>query len=469
MPASIGEQHRQGWAPAQRLYALLGDCPDTRARTLGLFVFFFLVIAAFWVQKPIRTSRFLTAVGSEYLPLVKLGTALLLLPVALLYSSLAARYRRESLVYLCVAAFAAASVTFWWIFSHAAEGAATWSSYVYFFYVDIFNSVMVALFWSFANDLTTPEEARRTYGAVGAGGIVGGAAGSALTGWSVARIGAPNLLLICVALLAAIALVARLVARTQRRTEGTAAPARSDASWREAVAGARLTVTSRYLTAVALVVVAYEIVSNIIDFQFNTIIGARFHDEAVIAAFLGRFSTASNIAALLVQLVLTTWVLRHWGPRIGLLILPLVLGLGSAGFLVVPAFPVVAATFFGDAALGYSLNQTSKEVLYTPTDEKTKYQAKAFIDMFLMRFAKGLSSLLILASLAWWLPRTPNGVHWLSALSAAIVIGWMAVAYAAARSFAQQTEPAHAPARAPRWDAAQPAPADLDAQPAGAR
>ena len=232
------------------------------------------------------------------------------------------------------------------------------------------------------------------------------------------------------------------------------------------MAGARLTFTSRYLTTVALVVVAYEIVSNIIDFQFNTIIGSRYHDEAVIAAFLGRFSTASNIASLIVQLVLTTWVLRHWGPRVGLLVLPLVLGLGSAGFLVVPAF---AATFFGDAALGYSLNQTSKEVLYTPTDEKTKYQAKAFIDMFLMRFAKGMSSLLILASMAWWLPRTSNNVHWLSALSVAIVIGWITVAYAAARAFAQQTAPDHARAPAPAWGSSHSAVDDLDAQPSGAR
>src|SRR5262245_66546943 len=99
-----------------RLRAVLGESGDERLRTLGLFAFFFLVIAAFWVQKPIRTSRFLTAVGPEYLPLVKLGTALLVLPVVLLYSSLAARYRREYLVYLCGAVCAVAALVFWWVF-----------------------------------------------------------------------------------------------------------------------------------------------------------------------------------------------------------------------------------------------------------------------------------------------------------------------------------------------------------------
>jgi ATP/ADP translocase len=89
-----------------RLIAMLGESPQERRRTVGLFALFFLVIAAFWIQKPIRTARFLSGVGPSRLPLVKLGTAALILPVALLYSAAAARYRRERMVYACVSIFA---------------------------------------------------------------------------------------------------------------------------------------------------------------------------------------------------------------------------------------------------------------------------------------------------------------------------------------------------------------------------
>jgi len=434
-----------------------------RWQTAGLFAFFFLVIAAFWVQKPIRTSRFLSEVGPTALPLVKLGTAALVLPAMLLYSSLAARFRREALVYIFSALFIIGSLTFWWLLSGKAPGG--WTAYAYFFYVDIFSSVMVALFWSFANDLTSPERARATYGLVGAGGIAGGVAGSALTGWLVGPLGAANLLLVCVFILAVIALLARLLARS-----GADQPARAPeraASLREALAGARLTAASPYLTAIATIVVGYEIVSNIIDYQFNTAVAARFHGDAAMAAFLGRFSTVSNLASLVMQVLLTSWILRRWGPRVGLLILPAALGLGSLGFLCVPVFGFIAGTFFSDAALGYSLNQTTKEVLYTPTDEATKYQAKAFIDMFLMRLAKGASSLLILASMAWWLPGS-GAVHWLSAIAVAVVALWAAVARSAARHFTVQTEGVapHAtdPADAPRQRAAA-APVLLRARP----
>ncbi|MDX2166524.1 MAG: Npt1/Npt2 family nucleotide transporter, partial [Deltaproteobacteria bacterium] len=415
-------------------------------RAVGLCAFFFLVIAAFWIQKPIRTSRFLSDVGPTWLPLVKLGTALLVLPAVLLYSSLAARYRRAALVNWCCAVFGAGSLLFWWLFSRGYAGTPA-LSYGYFFYLDIFNSVLVALFWSFANDLTPPDEARRTYGLVGAGGIVGGAVGSAITGWSVERLGAPNLLLVCAGLLGVIAALAQWLSRRAPAAEAADPAPRSGAlaALREATHGARLTVASPYLLAIATLVSAYEVVSNLIDYQFNSAVAARYHDDVAIAAFLGRFSTAANLVALGVQLLLTSWILRRFGPRVGLLVLPLVLGAGSLGFLAVPLFGVIAATFFADAALGYSLNQSTKEVLYTPTDAATKYQAKAFIDMFLMRLAKALSSLLILAATAWWLPDA-HAVHWLGGLGAAVAVGWIVVARRAARGFAEQTGDATAAA-----------------------
>ena len=410
-----------------------GDPPGARRRAVGLFAFFFLVIAAFWIQKPIRTSKLLIDVGPQALPLVKLGTACLVLPVMLAYSSLAARYRRATLVYWCTATFALTSVLFWWLL-RGDGGDAKWTPYAFFFYVDIFNSVLVALFWSFANDLTTPDEARRTYGLVGAGGIVGGVVGSAVTGWTVERLGAPNLLLVCVALLAVIAALARWLTHEAPQAAGHTAPR---VTLREAVAGARLTAASPYLLSIAALVFTYEIVSNVVDYQFNTVVAGRYTADAAMAGFLGRFSTASSGASLLVQLGLTSWILRLWGPRVGLLVLPLVLGLGSLGFLVQPLFVVIAATFFGDAALGYSLNQTTKEVLYTPTDDATKYQAKAFIDMFLMRLAKAVSSLLILACMAWWLPGS-DAVHRLGVISLVTVSAWLLVALRAGRAFERE-------------------------------
>jgi AAA family ATP:ADP antiporter len=191
--------------------------------------------------------------------------------------------------------------------------------------------------------------------------------------------------------------------------------------------------------SIAAIVMLYEIVSNVIDFQFNTFVAGRYHNEHAMAAFLGQFSAASIAASLVAQIALTTWVLRRWGPRVGLLILPVILGIGSGSILVAPVFAVVAATFFSDATFSYSLNQSAKEVLYTPTDEATKYQAKAFIDMFLMRLGKGVGSLLILAWIAWISP-LGAGVAQLGLVSLVAVVAWFVVAWWAGRQFDARTD-----------------------------
>ena len=41
-----------------------------------------------------------------------------------------------------------------------------------------------------------------------------------------------------------------------------------------------------------------------------------------------------------------------------------------------------------DNGLNYSLNQQAKETLYVPTEPEERLRAKAFIDLFVQRFAK---------------------------------------------------------------------------------
>jgi len=419
----------------------LGIEPGEQMKVLLLFTYFFVVIAAFWIQKPIRTSKFLVVAGPEALPLIKLATAFLILPIVLLYSSLVRRYCRECMVAGCVAVFATASLIFWYFFSF---GAGDWVSYVYFFYVDIFITIMVALFWSFANDLTPPSQARRVYGFVGAGGILGGVAGSAVTGFLSESLGSANLLLVCTLLLGLIALLARFSMQACALPMPTIRHEQPLFSLKAAFDGARFTLTRPYLISIAIILGFYEIVSNIVDYQFNFAAAQFFFEEHQLSAFLGKLSTVIILASLVFQVILTTWVLRRFGPKVGLLILPFILGLGSMFFLAFPLFSVAALMFSSDGSLHYSVNQTSKEVLYTPTDEATKYQAKAFIDMFLFRFAKGLSALIILFCNFFLIPMGWQIQHF--GLLSLIFIGiWVVAAFFAGYRFQKLAQPERQP------------------------
>ena len=58
-------------------------------------------------------------------------------------------------------------------------------------------------------------------------------------------------------------------------------------------------------------------------------------------------------------------------------------------------FATVLVLKISAKSLDYSLFRVAKELLYIPLDYEHKYKAKAFIDMFLYRFAKAPASLLL--------------------------------------------------------------------------
>jgi AAA family ATP:ADP antiporter len=133
--------------------------------------------------------------------------------------------------------------------------------------------------------------------------------------------------------------------------------------------------------------------------------------------------------------------MNRWSVGVALMVLPVVDLILSAGFLAVPVLGMAAALSIGDNALNYSINQSAKESLYTPTTPDEKYKAKAFIDMFIQRGAKVLAvglnlTFAALVSIA--------AVRWLSLASFVVLAGWIVVVVFAGRRFVQKAAGAEA-------------------------
>lgn len=105
------------------------------------------------------------------------------------------------------------------------------------------------------------------------------------------------------------------------------------------------------------------------------------------------FSTVfavTNVVSMVVQLVLTSFIMTRFGVGTALMVLPPAALGGSIGFAAFPALWMGSALNTIDSAFSYSINQSAKEGLYTSTTTDEKYKAKAFIDMFVQRFAKAV-------------------------------------------------------------------------------
>lgn len=413
-------------------------------RVVSLSLLFFLVIAVFWVLKPMKRGLLLsfyadaplqvfglTLGGAEAEQLAKALNVVGAYGLVVMFTLVSRQFGRSTIYVL-----AAVMAGLMGLFAHQLQAPASWTVWAFYFFGDLFNTLMVAAFWTFASDVIRPDQARRLYGPIGLGGVVGGFIGATVVRAHVASWGRPALLLLCIGAMACIALAAFAVnARSHPAADDTLTT--DQAPIRQVIFdGMRRTLRSRYLLAIMALVGLYEIVSNIVDFQLATMVEAHIQNGASKDAFFGLVGQVTGVVSILVQVLLTGWVMTRFGVGVALLILPVSLLLGSVGFLAVPALGVATALSASDNALNYSINQSAKEALYTPTSRVVKYRAKAFIDMFVQRFAKGIA---VALNLGFAVFVGVQGVRWLALLSIGLLIAWVLVVRFAGRRFQQKT------------------------------
>jgi AAA family ATP:ADP antiporter len=369
-----------------------------------MFSYLFLVITTFWINKPIKKSLFveyydktgfdlfgwqLDAAQAELI--AKVGNMFVAAGAVVLFTVLSNRLTRHRLTLVFCGIFGAL-FAFYTLSIGSPTDPLVWSFYLY---GDLYSTIMVAGFFAFLNDSVTPAAARRLYGVIVLGGVAGGAFGSlAVYNW-IEHVDNAGWMAICIGITAAIAVIASLAGRLVEK-RGLAREAEQAArhsapppekGTNVALEGARLVFRSRYLLALVAMVAVYEIVSTVLDFQFTKTISHYLNDAAIGEQF-SLVYTITNVTALVVQIFLTTWLMTRFSLTVALLVTPVAVMTGSAAFLALPLLWPGSLLNTVDNALSYSVNQSARETLYTPTSREEKYKAKAFIDMFVQRFAK---------------------------------------------------------------------------------
>ncbi len=101
-----------------------------------------------------------------------------------------------------------------------------------------------------------------------------------------------------------------------------------------------------------------------------------------------------------------------------------------------------------DTSLRYTLDKTTREVLFLPLPTDLKYRAKPFVDVTVDRFAKGLAALLTLVLIKPW----GLGFNWqqISYASLTVMVLWVVTAVRARREYLAVLPPQHRAARGGR-------------------
>jgi AAA family ATP:ADP antiporter len=396
---------------------------DELRRSWPVFAYLFLTMSGTVASKATRDALFLDRYRAVDLPYVDIAIAVLVGVVVSLYIRASRWLPLRTLQIGSLLFFAANCLTFWWL-SQLENGGGGPLFIAIYLWVGLFSVLAPAQVWTLANFVLTTREAKRAFGFIGSGAILGWIVGGFATRVTAARFGTEMLLLwVAVSLL----LSAALVHMAWRR----AAPAAVDT--RMQAIGLRASLhqiaDSPYIRSIAWVVGLSAFATTIAGWQFKALAKAHVPDTDQLAAFFGTFNMVAGAASLVLQLVLTARVLRAFGVGVALFIVPVALASASLGVLVLGTLTAAAALKASDQVLRYSIDKATVELLYLPLSAAETFRVKSFIDTVVYRLGDGMGGLAVLACAAW-LGWDPIQVGW---ITLGAVLAWMAAA-AAARS-----------------------------------
>lgn len=357
-----------------------GERRDVWAAFLTLFV----LIASHSMLETARDALFLAKIPASRLPWVFLAIAAFSLGMAKLNTfaahGLSAR-RALSLVTLT-----ASAITLGFFALHHQLG--TRGLYALYVWSGLLATIVLGHFWDLVGGRFTITQAKRLYGFIGAGSVLGAIAGSGSASLLARFMPAERLVLISALGLAVAGLIPLLFANRETPTHDAEQPPKLRETFGYVVEDpyARRVVAALFLATLCL---------TISDFVFKSAIAALI-PKADLGAFLGTVYFAVNVLSLLCQVGLVAWLLKRLSLGAALGVLPVLLVLSGLGVALSGGLAAVVALKASDGSLRYSLHRTTAELLVLPFGDEGRRRVKAFVDLVGQRAAQVLASLTIL-------------------------------------------------------------------------
>ncbi len=428
---------------------------------LPMLLMFFFLTFDYNILRTMKDTLVVTAKGSgaEVIPFIKMWAMFpMSIFMAYLFTHLSNRFTRSTVIYLIFFLFLGFFALFSLVLYPARETLHPNASADYFtrvlpdgfkgliamyrnwtftaFYVmsELWSNIVVfMLFWGFVNQITHINEAKRFYGHFGIGinisGIVAGLVGAALyreqfdptlpfgsTGWEQTM--TMLLALVMIAGLATIALFywmnnnvlndARYYDPGQAKREKEVI---GKLSLRENIS---FLLRSKYLLSLAFIVIAYNLVINLVEVVWKHKLNLFLHQEpGAFNLYMNEVTTWTGICATLCAWLISGNSIRKYGWTFTAMLTPTILLVTSIGFLscilaedmmsglmqgILGTTPLAMAVFFGSAqnvlcrAAKYSVFDATKEMAFVPLSPESKIRGKAAIDGVANRLGKSSGS-----------------------------------------------------------------------------
>lgn len=325
---------------------------------------------------------------------------------------------------------------------------ANWTYSIFYVIAELWGTFALSvLFWQFANDTTSPEEAKRFYPLY----VLSGNIGLILIEPTFSLIeysGITDVTMVCgISACSGLAMMATFWHINAHvlpySTPVSKAPKKKKAklSFGESL---RVLVRSEYIGYIALLVLSYGMIINVVEVVWKAQVRTLFTTRATYAAFMAAYTKYTGIATIVMNYT-SKGIIRKFGWITGAMVTPIACGVFSSIFFVyvlnqslfeslIPATytALSVAVWFGAYSVllskgsKYSFFDPTKEMAFIPLDSDLRTNGKAAVDGVGGRLGKSAGGLITTGLLV--LTGTNNVINvaqYLGAVVVVLTLGWV--------------------------------------------
>jgi len=360
--------------------------------SLFMLSYIFLIIAVLLIIKPTINALFLSELGVEQLPFAFLAVAITAIGSSFFYSKALTKFSLNKIIEVTLLGSIVILISFGILLKLNFVGG--WLLYLFYVWVAIYAVLSASQFWVLANLVYNVREAKRLFGFIGSGAILGGIFGGYLTSLLAPIIGTENLIFLAAALLFFCIPVLRIIWKSRVKRLGKFKEKQKTVTASEKPF--QLILQSRHLTYIAAIVAVSVLVAKLVDYLFSDFAAAAIPDPEDLTAFFAFWFSTFNLLSLAIQLFFTHRIVGIWGVGFSLLLLPIGVFAGSVFFFILPELSAVVVIKAMDGVLKQSVHKSASELLALPLPFDLKNRTKSFIDVVVDSIATGIAGFLLI-------------------------------------------------------------------------
>ena len=397
--------------------------------TVSSFLFGFILMAAYYVLRPVRDAMASDWTDAEVSTLWTINF-FISTPCVALYGIAVSRLNFRKLV-PSVYLFFAASFAVFYLSAQSSQDAVLVDK-TFYVWVSVFALFNTSVFWSFMADTFNKEQAGRLFAVILAGTSLGAIVGSLLSGLLVNLIGIRQLMLVsALMLLLPIPLTHQLgrLKVSELHNQDVSADLSSAKIGGNPFVGFKEFFTNPYLLGIGIFLILYTGIGSFVYLEQKNLLEV-FTIEERTTIYAYRDALVNTITYAL-AFFFTGRIITKFGMPTGLMIVPLLIIFGMAVLAFSPVWIVAVGLGVVRSAGNYGLTRPAREMLFTHVSRESRFKTKPVVDIVAYRGGDVI--------MAWFFTGLTQGLGLglaaVAAVGAGIAALWAFVGYRLGKAF----------------------------------